>query len=324
MVETIHTGDVAVVNSAGDLLAWVGNPKEKRAYWRSSAKPFQAIPVVESGAIEKYGLAENELAQMCASHAGEDIHISTVRSTLGKIGLGESYLQCGVHYPSHAATQARMRREGVIATEIHCNCSGKHSGMLAQCMAIGADPANYTELSHPVQQRDLDSVVAFSGTPAAEIPIGIDGCGVPVHGLSIYAMALAWARLVDPVGMPPERQEAARRVRTAMMNNPYLIAGEGRTCTTLMQTLPGRLVAKSGADAVYCFALPEKGWGVALKIADGGGRAVGPTVYRVLQQLGHFTQEELEPLSRMAGQKITNHRQDIVGELKAVFDLAWA
>ena len=324
MVESIHTGDVAVVNAKGELLAFAGAPKEKMAFWRSSAKPFQAIPVVESGAIDHFGLAENELAQMCASHAGEDIHINTVRAILAKLGLDESYLQCGVHYPSHGATHRRMIAAGEKATEIHCNCSGKHSGMLAQGKMYGEDLSNYTDLQHPVQQRDLASVSAFTGVSIEDIVIGIDGCGVPVHGISVYAMALAWARLVDPIDMPQQRVEAARRVRTAMMHNPYLIAGEGRTCTRLMQALPERIVAKSGADAVYCFALPEKGIGVALKIADGGGRAVAPAVISTLHQLGYFSEEELKPLENLATATLTNHHSDVVGRIVPVFDLQWA
>jgi L-asparaginase II len=261
---------------------------------------------------------------MCASHAGEDIHIETVRSTLKKIGLDESYLRCGVHYPSNVATQLRMRREGVVATEVHCNCSGKHSGMLALCCKIKADLETYTDLEHPVQQLALQCISDFTELSISDIPLGIDGCGVPVHGLSIYHMALAWARLADPYGASEKHADAAKRVRTAMMNYPYLIAGEGRNCTLLMQALPGRIVAKSGADAVYCYALPEKGWGVALKIADGGSRAVGPALVSALRQLDHFSDQELEPLQRMEKVTLTNHRKDVVGEIKPVFRLQWA
>ena len=324
MIEAIHKGDIAVVDAHGDLIAWCGSPRDKKAYWRSSAKPFQAVPIVESGAIDEFGLAENELAQMCASHAGEDIHVSTVRGILAKIGLDESYLQCGIHYPSHMPTQLRMIKEGIPATEVHCNCSGKHSGMLALSQMIDADPRTYTELSHPVQQRDLASVVDFTGVAQDEIIIGIDGCGVPVHGLSVYAMARAWARLADPREMSPSRRNAATRVREAMMHNPYLIAGEGRNCTLLMQALPERLVAKSGADAVYCFGLPEKGWGVAMKIADGGSRAVSAAVVNTLRQLGLFTDSELQPLSHLESTTLYNHRHDMVGKVQPVFKLEWA
>jgi len=324
MIESMHLGDIAVVNAKGELLAWAGDPREKKAFWRSSAKPFQAMPVVESGAIDHFGLEERELAQMCASHSGEDIHVSTVRGILSKIGLDESYLQCGTHYPSHPETQARMRAAGETPIEVHCNCSGKHSGMLALGQMIGADLATYTELQHPVQQRDLESVAAFTGVTKEEIAIGVDGCGVPVHGLSIYAMAVAWARLVDPSGMPEEKAAAAKRVREAMMHYPYLVAGGGRLCTQLMEALPGRIVAKSGADAVYCFGLPEKGWGVAMKIADGGSRAIAPAVYRALSQLGHFSDEELQPLASLEQTILKNHRQDVVGNIQGVFDLQWA
>lgn len=324
MIESMHCGDVAVVDAEGRLIAWAGDPKAKSAYWRSSAKPFQAMAIAQSGALEHYDIAENELSQMCASHSGEDIHIATVRGILKKIGLDETYLQCGSHYPSHAATQDRMRRAGETPTEVHCNCSGKHSGMLALCQQIGADPKTYTELQHPVQQLDLEEVAAFTGVPKEQIVIGVDGCGVPVHGIPVYNMALAWARLVNPQGMSEARANAAQRIRTAMMHYPYLVAGGGRTCTQLMEAIPGRIVAKSGADAVYCFALPEKGWGCALKIADGGSRAVGPAVYSLLKQLGHFSEAELAPLAKMEATILKNHRQDVVGDIRAVFELQWA
>jgi L-asparaginase II len=323
MVEAIHLGDIAVVDSSGKLLASIGNPREKRSYWRSSAKPFQAIPIVTSGAYEAFGLSEDELSQCCASHSGEAIHVSTVRSILKKVGLTEDKLHCGSHYPYNVASTRQMQRDGIAAEKVHCNCSGKHSGMLALCKQLGADIDSYTELEHPVQQAALNSIALFTGLNLSEIPIGIDGCGVPVHGLSIYHMALAWARLGEPKGIPEDKAKAAAIVRESMMAYPYLVAGEGRTCTDLMEALKGKLVAKSGANAVYCFAVPEKGIGVALKIADGGSAAVPPAVFSLLKQLKLFSDAELKSLAHLERTTLTNHRQDVVGGIEAVFNLKW-
>ncbi len=324
LVESIHTGDIAVVDAKGNLVAFAGDPKSNVTYWRSSAKPFQAVPVVESGALEHFGIEESELAIFCASHSGEESHVGTVRSILSKIGLDESYLQCGSHAPFYAPAAAKLQEQGLKPGTVHCNCSGKHSGMLTLTQQMGVDPSNYTEIGHPVQQAMLASVSDFTDVPAEQIAIGVDGCGVPVFGLPVYNMALAWARLADPSGLPQKRRETILRIRQAMMNHPHMVAGTGRTCTNLMQAAPGKIVAKSGAEAVYGFAILSKGWGFTVKIADGGGRAVGPAVVETLRQLNVLTQSELDEIQPMGCVVTKNHRGDVVGTVEASFKLNWA
>ncbi|MGE5653802.1 MAG: asparaginase [Bacillota bacterium] len=323
LVESIHMGDIAVVDAKGNLIAYAGDPKNKVTYWRSSAKPFQAIPVVESGALERFGIEERELAIFCASHSGEESHVATVRSILKKVGLDESYLQCGSHAPYHAPSAAKLQEMGVKPTSVHCNCSGKHSGMLTLTQQMGVDPSTYTQLDHPVQQAMLASVSDLTDVEVEKIAIGVDGCGVPVFGLPVYNMALAWAKLADPSGLPDKRREAVLRIRQAMMNNPHMVAGTGRTCTNLMKAAPGKIVAKSGAEAVYGFAIPSKGWGFTVKIADGGSRAVGPVVVEALRQLNVLTQSELDEIQPMGCLISKNHRGDIVGTVEASFKLSW-
>lgn len=323
LVESVHYGDVAVVDADGRLLAYAGAPREKFAFWRSSAKPFQAIPVVESGVVEEYGLTEKEMAIFNASHNGEAFHTDAVLSILAKIGLDESYLQCGVHAPLYAPRAAELKAAGIEPSSKHNNCSGKHSGMLSLNQKLGADPSYYTELRHPVQQAMLQSVSEFTGMAAEDIPIGIDGCGVPVHGLSVYHMAVAWARLVNPKGMKDSRQEAAKRIRTAMMKYPEMVAGTERLCTALMAAAPGKIVAKSGAEAVYGFAIPELGIGMSLKIADGGSRATNAAVIGVLRQLNYFSEKELETLASFEVRTLKNHRGDHIGEIKPAVKLVW-
>ena len=301
-VESVHYGDVAIVDATGRLIAYAGAPKEKFAFWRSSAKPFQAMPVVESGAVEEYGITEKEMAIFCASHNGEIFHTDAVESILKKIGLDPSYLQCGYHDPLYAPRAAELKAAGIKASEIHCNCSGKHSGMLTLNQKMGADPSYYTELRHPVQQAMLQSVSEFTGVDKEDIPIGIDGCGVPVHGLSVYNMALAWARLVNPIEM---------------------IAGTGRLCSVLMSAAPGKIVAKSGAEAVYGFAIPELGWGMSVKTADGGSRATNAAVLGVLRQLHILNEKEWETLLPYEVRTLRNHRNDIIGEIKPAVELIW-
>ncbi|MPN28505.1 hypothetical protein SDC9_175947 [bioreactor metagenome] len=169
----------------------------------------------------------------------------------------------------------------------------------------------------------LQSVSEFTGVNKEDIPIGIDGCGVPVHGLSVYHMAVAWARLLNPVGMSDKRHETAKRIRTAMMNHPEMIAGTGRLCTLLMSAAPGKIVAKSGAEAVYGFAIPELGWGMSLKIADGGSRATNAAVLGVLRQLHLLNEKEWETLLPYEVRTLRNHRNDIIGEIKPAVELTW-
>lgn len=322
LVESIHRGDLAVVDATGRLVYAVGSPKTKVAFIRSSSKPIQALPIIESGAADHYKLTDEELAIFCASHNAEGPHLQAVRSVLEKIGLNESALQCGTHWSSHKPTADAMVLEGKTPTEINCNCSGKHSGMLTLAQYKEWDISNYTEITHPVQQEMLNSMALFAGLPASDIVIGTDGCGVPVFGLSVYHMAHAFAKLANPTDMPEGTALAAKRITHAMMTHPFLVAGSNRLCTNLMAAGRGNIFSKSGADGVYCVGLPELGLGLAVKIEDGNGRANGPVVVEALRQLGVLDAEQLSTLAPLHNPKNYNHRKDLVGETKAVFTLA--
>jgi L-asparaginase II len=322
LVESIHRGDLAVVDWQGNLLFSVGEPRDKVTFIRSSSKPIQALTVVESGATEHFGLSEAEIAVMCASHGGEEEHVDTVRSILGKIGLSEEALQCGTHLPSHKPTGEAMVKAGLTPTEIHCNCSGKHSGMLTLCRYMGWDIDGYTELSHPVQQAMLQKMARFADIPAEDIVIGTDGCGVPVFGLSIYHMAKSFASLANPSELNAGEQKAALTVTRAMMKHPFNVAGSGRICTDLMKAAGGRVFAKSGAEGVYCAGVPELGIGIALKAEDGNGaRCSAPSVVEALRQLGVLNPDMLMKLKDQANPTLYNHRKQVIGEVKAVFTL---
>lgn len=321
IVESLHRGDLAIVDFEGKLRFSVGSPREKITFIRSSSKPIQALPILESGAADHFGLCEDELAIFCASHSGEPGHIDTVRSILQKIGLTEDSLQCGTHWSSHKPTAEAMLLAGQTPQSIHCNCSGKHSGMLTLAQYHGWDVSNYTELSHPVQQSMLQSMALFAGISPEKISVGIDGCGVPVFGLSVYHMALSFAKLANPELLPSRTQRAVKRITTAMMNHPFNVAGTGRLCTVLMTVGRGKVFAKSGAEAVYCVGIPELGLGLAVKIEDGGSRAVAPTVIEALKQIGALSSEQLQALKTLHEPTNYNHRKEIIGETKAVFTL---
>jgi len=321
LVESIHRGDIAVVNAEGELLYKAGDPVNKVTFIRSSAKPIQALPVVASGAVEAFGIEENEMAIFCASHSGEVEHTDTVRSILKKIGLDESYLQCGSHPPLYRPAADELVRQGITPSEVHCNCSGKHSGMLTLAQRMGWPTDNYTEIENPVQQAMLKAMATCAGMEPEDIIIGIDGCGVPVHGLSVYQMARAWANISTPKYLSQEFQVAAKKIAKAMVNNPSKIAGTGRFCTALIDAGNGVWMNKSGAQGVYCIGLLDQNLAIALKIESGSGKHGYAAAVEVLKQLNLLTPEQEEALKDFHNPKTRNHRKDIVGEIKPIFTL---
>jgi len=321
LVESIYRGDIAVVNAEGDILYKAGAPEEKVTFIRSSAKPIQALPVIASGAVDHFGITEDEYAIFCASHSGELIHTETVRSILEKAGLDESYLQCGSHPPIYREAADKLVKQGITPSEVHNNCSGKHSGMLTLAKYEGWDLDTYTELDHPVQQAMLEAMAECAGIEKSDIEIGIDGCGVPVHGLSVYHMAKAWANLSTPIYLDKDYAVAAKRISKAMYKNPKKIAGSKRFCTALIESGQGKWINKSGAQGVYCFGLLDQNIGIALKMEDGNSKAASSAMVEVLNQLGILNEKHKKDLSKFHNPKITNHKKEEIGELKPVFTL---
>lgn len=328
ITESRHRGHVAAVDGAGNIIAQLGSP-ETVTYLRSSSKPHQAIPLVATGAADRFGFTEKEIAIACASHNGETIHTETVEGMLRKIGLDASALKCGAHEPYSVEAAQRLREQGLEPTALHNNCSGKHTGMLALGLHLGAPIETYDEPSNPVQLLTVRSVSQFSGVPVEDIAIGIDGCGVPTFGVSIRAMALMYARLVvPPADFDEETKQACRRIVNAMTKYPEMIGGRAeRLDTIIMQAAPGRVVSKVGAEGVYTAAvLPGDeyplGLGLAFKIEDGEDRRARPTVViEALRQLGVLTGDALASLQPYASFPVRNRRGDSVGEVRASFEL---
>ncbi|HWJ03582.1 MAG TPA: asparaginase [Verrucomicrobiae bacterium] len=319
LVESVHRGSIAVADAAGNLMAWLGDP-EIVTYYRSSAKPIQAIPVITSGAAQRFGLKEEELAIICASHGGEEEHIEIITKLLAKLGLSEEYLQCGVHPPMYANRAVELWRQGQEPSTIHCNCSGKHSGMLAICKHMGWPLESYLDLAHPLQQMLLKTIKEYHD--CEHVPVGIDGCGVPVYGMSIRNMAKGYARLVQNNAAEP-RQAAASQLVNAMTKYPKLVAGTGRLDTILMTKMGKKVVTKCGAEGVQCIGLRDKGLGIAIKIEDGNVRGTEPVAIEVLRQLGVLDNAEVEELGTLLRVPIKNHRREVIGELRPAFNLQY-
>ncbi|MGE5587610.1 MAG: asparaginase [Clostridia bacterium] len=321
IVESVHRADVAVADSEGRVLFWVGDPG-KVTYWRSCAKPVQAVPVVETGAAQRFGFEDREIAVMCASHSGEYAHIRAVAGILHKIGLTDLALACGVHPPLDRDSAKMLAACGVAPWQLHCNCSGKHAAMLAVAIHMGYSIEGYFRPDHPVQRLMLREVSLFTGVPEGDIAVGVDGCGVPVFGLPLASMARAFATLASPERLPDVAcASAARRVCRAMRTHPHMVAGRGRLTTDLMQVAGDQLVAKSGAEGVYCVGILERGLGVAVKIEDGSARAAGPLVLEVLGRMGILDAGHLRALASHHHPRVLNHRGEAVGDIVLDFEL---
>jgi L-asparaginase II len=335
-VESRHRGSVAVVSAAGKLVASAGDP-DQFIFLRSSAKPFQLAPFVASGRFDAYDFpAPTEaLAIMAASHAGEDRHARTVQALLRAGGLTREVLACGTHSPYDRETAERLLRDGEPPSSLRHNCSGKHAGMALHAKAAGWPIETYWQAEHPVQRAALETVAALSDVPVEEIVCATDGCGVVTFGMPLRGLALAFARLADPSGVPDTPLRAAlERIRDAMMAHPELIAGERRMLdTALMRTAPGRLVAKGGAEGVQAVGLLPGGHergrgaiGLALKVEDGDGarRARATASVASLRQLGALDEEAIGERGRLAdfaSPPIRDPRGERSGEVRAVFTL---
>jgi len=328
IVESRHRGHIAAVTGAGKMVAALGAP-DTVTFVRSSGKPFQALPLIVSGAADRFGLTVQEIAIACGSHSGEAVHVETVRSMLRKIGVDESALKCGVHEPFSAEVARELARNQQPPNVLQNNCSGKHAGMIGLARQVGAPTETYDQWTNPVQQMIGRTVSQFSDVSLDRIAIGRDGCGVPVFGVSVRAMALMYARLVAPPDAFDEHaRDAAQRVVRAMISFPEMVGGtQHRLDTELIRAGNGRLISKIGAEGVYTIGvLPCNDWpsglGLALKIEDGDDhRARPPAVIEALRQLGVLTKPELTALADYAPTAITNRRGERVGEARAAFAL---
>jgi L-asparaginase II len=328
ITESRHRGHVIAVEPDGAIVAHLGAP-ETVTYLRSSAKPHQAIPLVASGAADKFGFSDKEIALACASHSGEPIHTEVAASMLRKIGLGPEALKCGTHEPFNPEVSRLLREKGEAPNVLQNNCSGKHAGMLALAVHLGAAIETYDQPTNPVQLAIGKTVAQFSGIPIEDIAVGVDGCGVPVFGITVSAMARMYARLVaPPAEFDDETKDACARIVSAMTSHPELIGGSSdRLDTEIMRAAKGRVVSKVGAEGVYTAGiLPCEDWprglGLAMKIEDGDDHRARPTVViESLRQLGVLADESLEAVARYAFFPVRNRRGDTVGEVTAEFKL---
>lgn len=328
-VESLHFGAVAVVESTGRLVAGYGDA-QTTTFLRSSSKPFQALPLVEMGGVGHYHLDEAEIAIMCASHSGTDEHYRVVSALQEKIGVRESDLKCGVHPPMHEPTWHAMIRRGETPTPNRHNCSGKHTGMLAQAKLRALDYENYLDFEHPVQRTILDVFAEMCDMDAEDIGMGLDGCSAPVFSIPLFNAAFGYARLADPGRLPAERAAACRVITDAMTAHPEMVAGPSRFDTLLMRTGAGKILSKGGAEGYLGIGVApgvvendSGGLGIAIKISDGdlAGRAAPLVALEVLRQLEVLDKAQLEELKQFYIRPVLNWRKLEAGEIRPVLKL---
>lgn len=313
-VESAHRGAAVVCDADGAVVFALGDA-ERPVFPRSAVKAIQALPLVESGAADALGFGARELALACASHAGEPEHVALARDMLRRAGLTQAALECGAHWPSGAAGFA-LARGGGGASQIHNNCSGKHAGFLCTCAHAGLDPRNYVAAGHPAQQAVREALESVTGAPHDPAAMGIDGCSIPTYAVPLRSLALGFARMATGLGLSPHRAAAARRLLHACIAQLWFVAGTGRADTALMEAGAGRIFTKTGAEGVYCAAIPELGCGIAVKCDDGAGRAAEVVVAAVLARLMRDDGEIAAKLQALAAPALRNCNGIEVGGLR--------
>ncbi|HXN00450.1 MAG TPA: asparaginase [Candidatus Dormibacteraeota bacterium] len=309
--EGLQRGHLVAVDGTGTIVTSRGDPS-RPTYFRSCAKPFQAIAALRTGIVERFELTTEHVAIICASHSGEPRHVAVVRDLLTHAELDESALQCGAHWPYDEAAASVVRREMTEPLPVFNNCSGKHSGMLAAARVLHAPLATYLEPSHPVQQRIREVIEEFTGCPTTDAVYGIDGCSAPNPAVPLSAMASGFAQLVT------SDDTAARTAVEAMTTHPFLVGGTQRFDTALMEVTQGRLLAKGGAAGAHCTADRRSGIGLALKLEDVDGTWISAAVMAALADQGWLSPDEQQALQRFAHPRLRNHKGLEVGRVTAV------
>lgn len=319
-VASLHRGQLAVVDPEGHVVLAIGDP-DQAVFLRSAAKPFQAIPAVLAGALDRFNLSPRETAVLCASHSAEPRHTEAVLSALGKAGLDESALRCGIHPPTHILTAEARLKVGLAPSPACNNCSGAHTGMLLAARAAGWDITTYHHPEHPLQRQTVEILARFAGMDPADITWGIDNCNVPAFRLPLRHAALAYARFATGQGIPSELSQAAGRLRQAMISEPAMIGGEDRFDSDLMAAAQGTVVVKGGADGFQGVGLLDAGLGYAVKISDGAARPLPPVTLRVLQHFGALSPVALQRLEPYFEPLQYDLAGDLVGRIVPTFQL---
>lgn len=315
-VESRHRGAAVVVDADGRVVLALGDV-ERPVFPRSAVKALQALPLLESGAADRYGLTPAEIALAVASHSGEQAHAETSLAMLKKAGRDASCLECGAHWPMGEAAARALARAGGEPSALNNNCSGKHAGFICLACGMDEDPKGYVRAGHAVQQAVRGALEEVTGAAHNAELSGIDGCSIPTYAVPLTALALGFARFGTGQGFGPKRAEAARRIREAVASHPFMVAGTGRFDTRLMERFGQRAFIKTGAEGVYCGALPELGYGIALKCDDGAGRAAEVAMAALIERFLPLNGEEQAAFAPFRETVLKNWNGIEVGRIRA-------
>jgi L-asparaginase II len=316
LVESRHRCIAAIAGPDGGVVRGWGDI-EQPIYGRSAIKPLLALPLVETGAADAFGLGDIEIALACASHSGEPRHVEAVLAWLKRVGLSVADLECGAHLPYDEGSTRTLLRAAREPDAAYNNCSGKHAGFLTTAVHLGEPTKGYIRYEHPVQQRLLGVLEQICGLDLSEAPRGIDGCGIPTIGIPLVNTAVAMARLADPVELPPARARAASRVVAAMIREPYMVGGRGEFASEVMKALDGKAALKPGAEGVYAAILPSLGLGVCVKAEDGTARGAQVAIGHILAELGLVDAAKKPGLADRLTPPVLNRVGREVGRIRA-------
>ena len=317
--ECLHLGSIAVVDTTGKVLAHAGDP-QLLTFTRSTLKALQALPLMQSGAAQAMGFDSRDLAMVCASHNGEEMHVRQVQSMLDKVGLSPKRLACGCHVPLQFVYTSALAPEGLTYDERHNNCSGKHVGFLAACVHQGLSTETYIEPSHPLQEQIRQAVAKACRMQADDMPMGLDGCSAPNYAMPLSKLATGYARLASGI-QDSEWGTAFEPLASAMIQHPELVSGTQRNDLDFMTVGQGDWVTKVGADGVQVVASRSRGQALAIKVIDGNKPALFAATVAAMDQLGWLTSQQKEALATWAAEDIVNARGLVVGHRRAVFSL---
>jgi L-asparaginase II len=317
IVESRHRGAVSVFDGDGIEVLQLGDVAWP-VFPRSACKLIQALPFIESGAADAYGFGNKELSLACASHSGEPEHAALAEAMLIRAGQSMATLECGTHWPFDAPVAIKLAQSGGLPNACHNNCSGKHAGFICTSCHLGEDPSGYVNAVHPAQMRVRDAMAEVTGAAHMAEACGTDGCSIPTYAIPLNSLAHGFAKAATGQGLTPQRAKAAKRLMAACMAEPFYMAGTKRFCTDIMSAAPGRVFAKIGAEGVHCAAIPELGFGIALKIDDGAFRGAELMVAAVIAHLSKAVPEIAGPVDAMARKADSNWNRIAVGEQRVV------
>ena len=313
-MESVHVGSVAVVDRHGRLLYAAGDA-HTLTFTRSALKPLQALPFVAGGGVERFGYSQPQVALLCASHSGEPRHVDAVADMLVRAGNSVADLQCGTHAPTYYELRGEVPPPPPYSPLAH-NCSGKHGGMLAWCVQCGHGKHDYLAFDHPLQQAIRSAVSRFTETPEDQLVAGVDGCSAPNYAVPLSRLAQAFARLAS-ADVDAAYGRAPKMLADAMTSHPEMVSGERRNDLALMLAGRGDWVTKIGAEGVQAIGIRSRGWGIAIKVADGNARGLHPATVAVLDQLELLDASAREGLARWVHPVVKNYRGIVTGDIRA-------